>query len=188
MNPILKYILSILTIIFMLFFLIQINNLFCTKSNKCRPFLISYYYNKYKYGNIDVDITTQYQINNRNKNIEVSIDYDKKISRIGNIVNSKIIYKNLTNNSTVVKNNFEFEYKLINDFVKMLKCPCSSKIILKPNEIKIIDIEFFYHMMVSKSSYDSLIELIKNNPTMAINDDENTDGSQIFVKMNLNFD
>jgi len=187
MNPILKYILSILTIVFTLFFLIQLNNLYCTKSYKCRPFLISYYYNKYKYGNIDVDIITQYQINNRNKNVEVSIDYDKKISRIGNIVNSKIIYKNLTNNSTVVKNNFDFEYRQINEFVKMLKCPCSSKIILKPNEIKIIDIEFFYHMMVSKSTHDSLLELLKNNPTMTISDYKNTDSSQIFVKMNLNF-
>lgn len=93
---------------------------------------------------------------NNNKNVEVTIDFDKKKSALNELVKVNLVYKNLTNNKIVVKNNFEQELAIIKNVTKMIKCPCSSKIKLDPNETKIVTMEFYYFYPTNKKILDQL--------------------------------
>jgi hypothetical protein len=184
MNPILKIFLKILAITVLLMFAVQINNLYCVNFNKCRPFFFSYYYTKLnakKYQNIT--FITNYKLINTNKNIDVTLDFDKTYSKISQITKVKIIYKNLTNNKIVIKNNFSYQYEIFSKFITMFKCPCSSKIILKPKESKIVEIEFFYHQLVSQNTKNDFAQFLLLNANVSLSNQINQTTS---ITNNLN--
>ncbi len=164
MHPFLKIFVKLLAIIFMLFLAVQINNFFCLNFNKCRPFYLSFYYNRFiarKYEHLK--LITNYSIINLNKNVGVTVDFDKTTSKIGEIVKINVMLKNLTKYEIVVQNNFLINDKIIEKFMTILQCPCYSKISLKPNESKMITIEFFYNILVSKKTSEEIGKIISRN-------------------------
>ena len=185
MNPILKIFLKLLAIIAIIILVIQLNNLYCLNFNKCRPFFLSYYYSKFKAKNEkQFTIKTNYKLINNNKNVDVTIDFDKTYSKISDIVKVKLIYKNLTNKRIIVKNNFSYDYPIFSKFITMFKCPCSSKIMINPNESKMVEIEFFYNLMVSKKTMHEMANIIDLNKNL-IYKDNITDNRFIINNVNL---
>jgi len=172
--------LKLLAIIVIIGLIIQLNNLYCLNFNKCRPFFLSYYITKLKakYEKQYI-INTNYKIINNNKNVDVTIDFDKTYSKVSDIVKVKLIYKNLTKNRIIVKNNFSYDYPIFSKFIKMFKCPCSSKIIINPNESKIVEIEFFYNLMVSKKTMEEITNIIDLNKNLIFKD--NITGNRFLI-------
>ena len=150
MHPFLRIILKISALIFFIFVGIQSYNLMCTTTSICRPFFLDFYLSNIKNQKIDnFFIISNFMLINNNKNVEVTIDFDKKKSALNELVKVNLVYKNLTNNKIVVKNNFEQELAIIKNLTKMIKCPCSSKIKLNPRENKILA-----HQIFSTKPYD----------------------------------
>lgn len=157
MHPFLRIILKISALIFFIFVGIQSYNLMCTTTSICRPFFLDFYLSNIKNQKIDnFFIISNFMLINNNKNVEVTIDFDKKKSALNELVKVNLVYKNLTNNKIVVKNNFEQELAIIKNLTKMIKCPCSSKIKLNPRENKIVTMEFYYFYPTNKKILDQL--------------------------------
>jgi cytochrome c oxidase assembly protein Cox11 len=180
MHPILKIFVKLLAIIFILIVVVQINNFYCVNFNKCRPFYLSFYYNKFKarkYQN--VKMITNYSIINLNKNVAVTIDFDKTTSKIGEIAKVNLILKNLTNYEISVQNIFSFNEKIFEKFITILQCPCYRNISLKPKESKMISIEFFYHILVNESTLDELSKTLSQNNSLIIENKNSGEASII---------
>ncbi len=185
MNPILKIFLKLLAITVIIILVIQLNNLYCLNFNKCRPFFLSYYYSKFQAKDKkQFTIKTNYKLINNNKNVDVTIDFDKTYSKISDIVKVKLIYRNLTNNRIIVKNNFSYDYPIFSEFITMFKCPCSSKIIINPNESKMVEIEFFYNLMVSKKTMNEMANIVNFNGNLIYKDNA-TNNSFLVNNVNL---
>ncbi len=187
MRPALRIFIKLIAILICLLVILQINNSFCIYFNKCRPFLFSYYYQKLtakkEYNNLN--IITNYKLINANKYLYVTTDFDKTTSLIGEIVKIKLIYKNLTNQKILAKNNFSFDNKISNKFVTMIKCPCSSKIIIEPNSSKILELEFFYHVLVRDKTLDELKNFLIVNTNLIENIDKNSNQLEESEESNL---
>lgn len=159
MHPFLRIILKISALIFFIFVAIQSYNLICTTTSICQPFFLDFYLNNISRKKVDnFFIISNFILINKNKNVEVTIDFDKKKSMLNELVKVNLVYKNLTNNKIVVKNNFKQELEIIKNVTKMIKCPCSSKIKLDPREIKIVTMEFYYYYPTNKKTLDQLSE------------------------------
>jgi hypothetical protein len=186
MHPTLKIFIKLLAIIFMLIVVVQINNFYCLNFNKCRPFYLSFYYNKFKTRKYEnVKIITNYSIINLNNDVEVTIDFDKTTSKIGEIAKVNLMLKNLTNLETSVQNNFTTNEKIFENFMTLLQCPCSRTIILKPMETKMITIEFFYHILVNATTMENLGKTLSNNGNLSYQDNGKTfilNNMQITIK------
>jgi len=182
MHPILKIFVKLLAIILMLIAILQINNFFCLKLEKCRPFYVSYYFNKLKAKKYNkVKIITNYSIINLNNNVEVTIDFDKTTSKIGEIVKVNLMLKNLTNFETAIQNNFSTSEKIFEKFITMLQCPCPGLITLKPKETKLVSIEFFYNVLVSDDILKELSKTISQNNSLSLEDKKS---GEVFINVN----
>ena len=174
MHPLLKIILKLIAIIFAIFICIQSYNLVCSNFFKCSPIHLGYIFFKSHPSELNnFFINTNFLLINNNKNVEVVIDYDKKKSRLGEIVKVNLVYKNLTKNNIVAKTKIEYDIEIIEEFVKMFKCPCKSKIKLKPFEKKIVEMEFYYVYPKNKLLLDKFTQEIQKRPDLTISEDLN---------------
>lgn len=154
MNPIAKIFIKLLTLVFLSIIFLQIYNFYCLNFKKCRPFFYNYYYTKkHKSKFKDVIVKTNLALINNNKFIDVITDYDEIRSEIGEITTVKFVFKNLTNNMVAVKSKMVFEKEFLKELMQIITCPCSSKIILKPNETKVVNMEFYYHILVDYEKF-----------------------------------
>lgn len=181
MHPFIRIIFKILAIIFFIFIAIQSYNLLCTNTSFCRPFFIDFYINKLSDKKVDnFIINSNFLLINKNKNAEVTIDFDKKQSQLNQIVKVNIAYKNLTNNKIIVKNNFEHELTTMKYLIKMIRCPCSSKIKLNPKETKIVTMEFYYFYPTNKKILEEVsAEFNKRSDLIKTEDLNNYDENNI---------
>lgn len=158
MNPLLKLFIKLLSIIFLLFIFLQIYNFYCLNFHKCRPFLYSYYHaNKHKNEFKDFAVQTNLSLINNNKFIDVITDYDSIRSTIGEIATIKFVFKNLSNSQVAVRSKMVYEYDYFKEYMQVIQCPCSTKIILKPNETKVVKMEYYFHLLVSQKKYIRLL-------------------------------
>ena len=187
MHPLLKIILKLIAIIFTIFICLQSYNLACNNFFKCSPIYLDYiFYQSYSNKVENFFINTNFLLINNNKNVEVVLDYDKKNSILGKIVKVNLVYNNLTKNNIVVKTKIEYDFESIKELIKMLKCPCKSKIKLKPFEKKMVEMEFFYIYPKNKLIRNKFIEEIQKRPNLIRNEDININNNLINQKKSFN--
>ena len=198
MHPLLKIILKFIALLFIAFVGIQSYNLVCTTTSICRPFFLDFYINNLKSEKVAYNffINSNFLLINKNKNVDVTIDFDKRRSKLNEIVKVKLIYKNLTKNKIIVKNNFEFEVEIIKELTKMLTCPCSSKIKLDAFEQKIVEMEFYYFYPTNKKILEQISEEFSRRTDLIKTEDLNNynqnnvektvDSKLIFTYLNNN--
>lgn len=150
MHPLIKFSLRLFLAVIIILFLIKPINWFCTLTGKCQPINLFYYLPKEE-GSEELNFIINAKSNFDNVDFYAENSFVRTVAGKKQLV--KFIIHNRSRNTIYMLPKMQIQPKEVAKYLNRYQCPCMQRQKLKPNERKILEMEFDVDIDIEKSNF-----------------------------------